>query len=285
MPAETDDIIKKLEEEKKKERSLPQLLEFYLKLLRIESRLGSHIHLPKPSLTSKTINYRMEHGLPLIKFDELVLDWSLLHETFVEVTDLFSKYPELFGLIPEELKESEPSRFLTREAVKAWFEGARLPPAVVVNEASEGPLENIIHATFKPFLVSYSKTLLSFVDQERWRRGFCPICGGNPDFAFLDEERGARWLLCSRCDAEWLFQRLQCPHCGTQNQNDLAYFTDDEGIYRLYVCEQCKRYLKAIDLQRAKSEVLLPLERLYTVDMDRQAQERGYSPYGKATKP
>jgi len=284
VPGGTDNIIKKLEEEKKKEGSLPQLLEFYQKLLRIESRLGSHIDLPKPSLTSKTINYRIAHGLPLVKFDELALDWSLLPDTFVEVADLFAQYAELFGLKPEELKELKPGRLLTRETVKAWFEGTPLSPQIKDSGVNEVLLEHIIQATLRPFLIKHCQALISLVDQERWRRGYCPVCGGNPDFAFLDEERGARWLLCSRCDAEWLFQRLECPGCGTQDQNDLAYFTDDKGLYRLYVCERCKRYLKAIDRREAKSEVLLPLERWYTVDMDRQARERGYSPYGTVTR-
>ena len=87
---------------------------------------------------------------------------------------------------------------------------------------------------------------------------------------------GLRGLLCSRCDAEWLFQRLQCPYCGTQNQAALAYFTDDEGVYRLYVCEQCHKYIKTIDLRHTESEVLV--ERVLTLDMDRQAQEKGYKP-------
>ena len=47
------------------------------------------------------------------------------------------------------------------------------------------------------------------------------------------------------------------------------------------VCDRCKNYLKAIDLRQAKSEVLLPLERLYTLDIDSQAQQYGYHPYGK----
>lgn len=110
------------------------------------------------------------------------------------------------------------------------------------------------------------------------------ICGGSTDFAFLDRENGARWLLCARCDTEWRFQRLQCPYCGTQDQNALSYFTAEEGLYRLYVCEQCKRYLKAVDLRQAKAEVLPPLERLYTLDLDRQAQEHGYRPYDKVTR-
>jgi len=67
-----------------------------------------------------------------------------------------------------------------------------------------------------------------------------------------------------------------------QDQNALAYFTDDEGLYRLYVCEKCKRYLKAIDLRQAKSEVLLPLERLITFGLDAQAKEYGYSPADRA---
>ena len=85
-------------------------------------------------------------------------------------------------------------------------------------------------------------------------------------------------MICSRCDAEWLFQRLQCPYCGTTDQNALSYFTAGDELYRLYVCEQCKHYLKTVDLRQAKSEALMPLERLLTLDMDRQAQEQGYSP-------
>jgi FdhE protein len=220
--------------------------------------------------------------LPLIGFDDLALDWLLLQEIFAEVTGAFATYSELFNEFPESLKKLEPRPSLPEETVKAWFEGGRLPSLEGVDNLSEHLLEAIIHATLKPFLVSYSEALLGLVNQERWRRGYCPICGGNPDFAFLDNERGARWLLCSRCDAEWLFQRLECPYCGNQEQNALAYFTDDEGLYRLYICEKCKRYLKAIDLRQAKSEVLLPLERLITFGLDAQAREYGYSPADRA---
>ena len=271
-------ILRKLEEWKEKEEVDPKFLEFYQRLLRIQSRAEQRIGIPQLSLSSEAISERIEHGLPLIGFDELALDWSLLQDIFAEVTEAFATYPELFGEFPQSLKEPEPCPPLSKETAKAWFEGARLLSLMEVDEVSEHLLEAIIHATLNPFLVSYSKALLGLVNQERWRRGYCPICGGNPDFAFLDKERGARWLLCSRCDAEWLFQRLECPYCGTQDQDALAYFTDDEGLYRLYVCERCKRYLKALDLRQAKSEVLLPLERLFTFDIDAQAQEYGYSP-------
>jgi FdhE protein len=91
-------------------------------------------------------------------------------------------------------------------------------------------------------------------------------------------EEGARWLVCGRCDAEWRFQRLECPFCGTRDQGNLAYFSGGQGLYRLYVCEECKGYIKAIDLRHSQSEVLLPLEWIGTLDMDRQACELGYRP-------
>ncbi len=274
------EILRKLKEEGEKKGLSPRFLEFYQRLFRIQSGAEQHIGLASRGLKREAIKERVGRGVPLISFDELALEWSLLKSAFTEVVATFADYPDLFGEIPKSLRrgpKSPPS--LPKKLVKGWFERARLPSTIAVDDVKEYILlEAIIHATLKPFLVSHSKALISFVDQERWRREYCPICGGRPDFAFLDKERGARWLLCSRCDTKWLFQRLQCPYCGTQNQDALAYFTDDEGVYRLYVCEQCRTYIKVIDLRHTESEVLLPLERAVTLDLDRQGQEKGYKP-------
>ena len=282
MPAETGALIRHLEERERKEGKLPQLLQFYQKLLRVqdkvEQRLASRL---APSLNREAIIWRIERGIPLIAFAELALDWPLLIDTFSEVTAIFSDHAELFNAPPESWRELKADSLLTRQRVKAWFEKNKLPATISVKGISKTLLSAIIHAVLKPFLVSHARTLVDSIDQERWRRSYCPICGGSPDFAFLDKERGSRWLKCSRCDTEWLFQRLQCPFCGTEDQNALSYFTDEKGLYRLYVCERCKHYLKTIDLRQANDEVLLPLERLYTLDLDRQAKEQGYRPYDR----
>lgn len=278
MPARIDSIIKRLKEQKRKEGELPQVLEFYQKLVQIQSRVGKRIGVPNPSFSDDEINERAEQGKPLIEFDNLALDWSLLRKTFGEVVASFASYPDLFGPLPQQFTESAADNFITKKMIKAWYEGTKLPSIGVATEVNEALIKDIILATLKPFLVGYSTALLHLVKQENWRRNYCPVCGGNPDFGFLDTERGSRWLVCCRCDGEWLFQRLQCPCCGTADQNALSYFTDDEGLYRLYVCEQCKHYMKTIDLRQAKSGVLIPLERLFTLDMDKQAREYGYSP-------
>jgi len=285
LRVETDALIRHLEEKERKEGTLPQFLKLYQQLLRVQSgveqKIASRI---EPSLSREAISQRIQRGIPLIEFDELALDWPLLAATFTKITTACADYSEIFKVPPERLRALKAESFPNREAIKAWYEKHKLPATALIKGIDRTFLTAIIQATLKPFLVSHAKTLIGSVDQERWRRSYCPICGGSPDFAYLDKEQGSRWLLCSRCDTEWLFQRLQCPFCDTQDQNDLAYFTDDEGRYRLYVCEHCKHYLKTIDLRQAKDEVLLPLERLYTLDIDRQAREQGYQTYDKATK-
>lgn len=279
MPREVDNrILRKLEEWKVTAEAPSEVVEFHRRLLHLQSRVERRMGVPRPGLSSEAVNERIERGLPLLSFDELALDWSLLQDMFVEVCVIFGEYPELFGEIPKSLRESEPRPSLPKQVAKAWFKGTVLPATIVGDGINKYLLGAMIHATLMPFLISHSKALLSLVNQEQWRRGYCPICGGNPDFAFLDKEYGARWLMCSRCDTRWLFQRLECPYCGNQNQDALAYFTNDEGVYRLYVCEHCRTYIKAIDLRRIKSEVLLPLERVMTLDMDRQGEEKGYKP-------
>ena len=279
----TTKILRKLSELEKEEGNLPLLLEFYRKLLQIQSRAQKRAGTPKLSLSPENIRQRTAKGLPLVSFDDLALDWAQVQDTFAKVTTVFAGYPQLFGEIPERLKKPGAGRLLTKRVVKAWFTGKELP-ATILDGASKNLMWTIIQATLQPFLAGYASALQSSVDQENWRRGYCPVCGGSPDMAALKPEYGARWLLCSRCNTEWLFQRLECPYCGTKEQSELSFLTDDEQLYRLYLCEHCKCYLKAIDLRKAETEVLLPLERLYTIDLDKQAKERGYNPYQKPAR-
>ena len=110
----------------------------------------------------------------------------------------------------------------------------------------------------------------------RWKRSYCPTCGGVPDFATLGAEVGARYLLCSRCNSQWLYRRLGCPFCDTTDHTKVAYYTSEDSVYRLYVCQECRRYLKTLDTRETARTVLLPVERVTTVAMDVAAQQEGY---------
>ena len=280
MTKKTDkEFIEKLEEEGGK-RGLPRrFLEFYQRLFQIQFKAEQQIGKVKVSLNRAAISERIERGLPLVNYKELDIDWSLLKDIFTEVIATFSDYTDLFGELPKNLSKKNNHPSLPKKMVEAWFNGT-MPPDIIENGNPDEHLllQAIIHATLKPFLVSKSKALSSQIDQERWRRNYCPVCGGRADFAFLEKEYGGRWLLCSRCDTEWAFQRLQCPYCGTEDQNALTYFTDEEGKYRLHVCEECHRYIKTVDLRAVGTDIPITLCRILTLDMDIQAQEKGYQP-------
>lgn len=273
----TDKILGKLVNKEKEEGKLPLLLKFYRELLQIQSGAGRSIGTPLPGLDAAEIERRLDGGLPVLRFADIGIDWELARKVFGEVLELLAAYPSLFGDVPEKYRGAAAGSLLTEEAAGAWFTGQALPPEIV-DGAGEGLLRTAIQAALHPFLAGYAQALSGSLKPDFWREGFCPVCGGGPDMAYLEKEVGGRWLVCSRCDTAWRFPRLDCPFCRTQEQSLLRFFTDDNGLYRLQVCDNCKGYLKTLDLRKTEEEVLLPLERLYTLDMDAQAGEMGYRP-------
>ena len=274
----TNKILKKLTVQEKEEGSLPLLLEFYKKLIKLQSVAQKRIGTLQPTISTAAINERLAKGESLVKFEELAIDWSLARELFVNVISVFSQYPQLFGEIPDRLKSPKAGRLLTKKAVKAWFTGKELP-ATLAEGISDNLIQTMIQTTLQPFLNKHAVALIDSIPKDSWRRNYCPICGGSPDLAYMEKEVGGRWLVCSRCDSEWVYPRLQCPYCLNQEQSSITFFEDEQGLYRLYICDQCKCYLKVIDLRKTDSEVLMPLERIYTLDLDSQAREKGYHPY------
>jgi formate dehydrogenase maturation protein FdhE len=70
---------------------------------------------------------------------------------------------------------------------------------------------------------------------------------------------------------------MRCPFCGTADHTKLSYYPGENGVYRLYVCGECSRYLKTVDLREVGREVLLPVERITTIAMDAAARKAGYT--------
>jgi FdhE protein len=270
-----DKILSRLAEA---EQPLPSSLEFYRLILTAQSKNSIPDLSDITKELEKSAKQNLAQGKPVLAFADLKIDWDNFQNLYNELSQLTIDY-----LAPEpedirELKQISTDTNSFKEAAKTWFESKTLSRESPSKNQNINPLtSSVFQATFYPLLSAYADKLLHLVPQDSWYRKYCPICGGGSDFSFLDKERdGARWLLCSRCDAKWLFYPLVCPHCGNDDQKTLAYLTDDTGLYRLYVCEKCRRYLKAIDLRKTESETLLPLERIMTLDLDRQAHESNY---------
>ncbi|MBI4788347.1 MAG: formate dehydrogenase accessory protein FdhE [Chloroflexi bacterium] len=222
---------------------------------------------------------RLARGEPILRANELVLDWNAFARLFQETcrvaarhrasdADEFNHLAELFGNDPAH------SGKLAREYISGTNH-----QLLITNLQS--PISNlqsfVLNNALHPFLAAFAREHQALIDDAAWYRADCPVCGGEPDFAALEKESGARRLLCSRCDTEWTFHRTTCPFCGEQEPEKLGYYPGGHGAYRLYTCENCKRYLKTIDLRELAREVNLPGERVLTIGMDLAAANAGYA--------
>jgi FdhE protein len=70
---------------------------------------------------------------------------------------------------------------------------------------------------------------------------------------------------------------MLCLFCGTPDQKKLKYlFVNEDQRRRIYVCDNCRKYIKITDCKGQAEEMVLPLEDLFTSYLDEAAQREGY---------
>ena len=93
----------------------------------------------------------------------------------------------------------------------------------------------------------------------------------------LENETGRKILQCYLCRTEWVFKRLECPFCGNSDQNKQRFFyNEDDKAHRVEVCDQCKMYLKVVDIRVTQKDVVLLVENLVTLHLDLVAEKEGF---------
>jgi FdhE protein len=257
----------------------------------LAAKLQIQVDLAPPHYSADEVQARFGQGIPLLRPQEMALDWVTFSDLCRQVCkiaaqhrpDLSDRFEELLTLL-----DDEPAR--VKALVTVHLEEGHLMAAAKDRETeSEGQAQQrelaafVFNHTLHPFLQAYADALVPMLEQrvgpdwdKFWRKGNCPICGGEPDLAFLDEKSGNRHLVCSRCNSDWLFPRIKCPFCGTGEPSKLSYYPSTDSAYRVYVCQNCQRYLKAIDLRQAGRRAPFCVERITTIDLDLAAREEGF---------
>lgn len=263
----TRSMLEALEEAEIRHPDLSAYYEFHRALLKVLGQAKEQMSGTVEVAGEKALQARLLQGLPVLSFDRLPVEAEPFAHLVSTVTQLLMDYdPELVGQAvldgPAECLALARQRFAGGQAGREQAE-------ITLAQVS-------VDLALKPYLEWAAEQVLPHVNQECWKRGYCPVCGGTPDFAALGEETGARHLLCSRCDSLWPYQRLGCPFCGTTDHAKVFYYAGEDNMYRLYVCEACRRYLKTIDLREVAREILLSAERVTTVTMDAAARQKGY---------
>jgi len=266
-------VLEALAEATQQNPDMAPYLEFQRTLLELQSEAGAKISGALELADQTALRARTLQGLPLLSWAQLPIEPASFSELAMAITQLLGDTDPDLARQESPLEAAEwfslaQNRFQEGMAHRAEDED---------EEDAEATLaEMAVTLALQPYLRWAAQQVLPHVDQEHWKRSYCPVCGGVPNFAFLDEESGARHLVCSRCDSTWLYRRLGCPFCGSEDYAQLFYYPSDDGVYRLYICQVCNRYLKAIDLRKAGHQVILPAERVITVAMDVAARQEGY---------
>jgi formate dehydrogenase maturation protein FdhE len=269
-------VLRTLSAAREQREELTALLNFYYDLYQVQFQAKAG--LPEPEGRDElAMRWRLEGGIPQLTFDQLGLEPEPFAQLVTQMIDVLVRHNPTWQFeqakwTPEELIT------LAREIFETWDTLTAPKPDFWKDEVDgtwpDHPLTLAVGFALAPYLQRASDAILPHLDLTLWTQNHCPICGGQPNFAVLEEARGARRLMCSRCNTLWHYQRVGCPFCKSQEKQ--MYYPSKDGVYRLYVCPVCNRYLKTMDLRGVYREVQPVVERLLTVGMDLAAQQEGF---------
>lgn len=252
-------------------------LALYRRILGVQEVVWSSLPPTEPSLDPDTAWQRLREGRPILRFQDLPIDWGLLRWAWQEIAAAFAT--QLGCEEARKIASIANNDLALRRAAKGWYEfSVALTVMAGEHGVSEAWLLFTLGAALQPFLHAQAQASWALVEGAAWGRGQCPLCGGDPDLVYLSDGAATRRLVCSRCDTQWPFAGLGCPCCGNEDQATLGYYANGHDAYKLYACDKCGCYLKCVDLERVPGDGLSPFNRVVTFELDKQARDAGYMP-------
>jgi FdhE protein len=161
--------------------------------------------------------------------------------------------------------------------VASWYDGATASARQAAGAASPEKelLDQMLLLAMRPFLARCAEALLPRLELSGWRQPYCPLCGGEPELAYINPA-AERLLICGRCTGQWRFDPIACPYCQNGDRTKITSLTSRDGRYRIYACDVCHRYLKAFDGRDGARPALLAVDSVATLPLDAAAIQRGY---------
>lgn len=253
------------------------LANFYLALLDLQEQLNSRQWLEQ--VTTEGLQKWLT-GEPVLALQPPTISAELARRVVNSVTAAILEWQP--G--PAQLLQSTADKLtnLADAEIVAFVQGAMMKNPQLQRQwgdrlnIGEEMLDFVAAHVAKPILTAYGAAAVKQLDLSQWQHGYCPVCGESPTMAKLTGKYGVRMLHCGQCETEWRFERLGCPYCGNKDSDKLSFITpESHKQYRLYLCDQCKSYLKTVD-ERQCGEVDLFCEDLATADFDTLAAAEGY---------
>jgi FdhE protein len=239
-----------------------------IELVEALRRIQTRIATSSVTMTTEEIATRLSSGQPLVTFDRLPIDWNEARLLFRKIADVLRRHDAIDAAGVARLHEIGRSTTLP-DLARQWFERGVTDPSIDM-------LDEVLAWSMRPFLVRSADILQQRGAFGAWKRGVCPVCGGEPDFACIITT-GERLLVCSRCLTRWPTEQYACPFCGEADKQRITSFATPDGTYRVTACQSCRRYLKTLDGRRAGRAVMPALDSIATLPLDAVVMQRGFT--------
>jgi FdhE protein len=292
---EAEKVKKRVEAMIKERPSHKEVLRFFGDVVSEQYTIRSKVKTAPIEVDEEDFKNKIVEGFPLVEKKALTLDVPSTTRLFKRLCKIISRNKKASHHIERITQALRNKEIDLMELFKRTDSENGDYITALSNKlgVKEDILLFLARSSVKPIFEAYAKELGNHVDQGRWWRGYCPICGSEPFMAEFRNEgeteggvAGARFLVCSSCGYEWRFSRLKCPFCENANHEKLRYFyAEKEGkAYRIDVCDNCKRYIKTVDTNELGEEVIPIIEDAGTLYLDILAQKEGYTKEGMSSK-
>jgi len=280
-PKELNRIIKRIDAIEKRRPSHKEILEFFKDIIKQQYKIKPLIKVEPVDINEETARHQMREGFPLIDKNEIKLDMDSATALFKNICMVLQRKNKKIAPVTKRIKQAIRKKEIDlQELFKKIAAGDKeyLDSIGEKIELEKWLLLFLAKSSINPVLEAYADKLKGYVEQDSWWRNYCPVCGSEPMMAELRMDAGERFLQCSSCGFQWRFKRLTCPFCGNADNKKLRHFyIEKEGkAHRVDVCEECKKYIKTIDLRELREEVAPIVEDIGTLHLDIIAQKEGY---------
>jgi hypothetical protein len=258
---------------------LAEAVDLHVALLDLQRRVQARAALPWIDIAPGQLELQSEAGRPLLRFEDVPLDWSDFRLVFRQTADVLRRFEALDPDDHRTIQAMSRDGNALQPLVVRWFNAAAAPerteaPGPPKTTPGQEALDQVLALSMRPFLERCADVVQQRTDFAAWHHPYCPLCGGEPEFGVLGPT-GDRLLICGRCTAKWRYD-VACPFCRNDDRSLLPSFSSPDGAYRLYACDVCRRYLKAYDARQGGRPVMLAVDSVATLPLDAAAIQRGY---------
>lgn len=254
------------------------ILGFYGPVFAAQIKAAAHTSPAAIAVDEAILKMKTEEGFSLIAPADFTIDLPAAEALLADVCSIAAVSGEkLSGAgkgLALAMAKQEPMKDLFYDVLD---NKGRLDALAEKNDVPANMLSLLLYLAIKPSIEFGARQLAESLEENADGHGNCPVCGSAPIIGELDAD-GRLWVHCSLCGHRWPFERMVCLFCGNRDSASLEYlYTENEPEYRVYLCNECRHYLKVVDTRKLERVFFPPLEQVVSLHLDLMASEKGFA--------